>query len=313
MKFAAIDIGSNGARLLISRVLLENSPNTNFTNKISFKDIEYVRYPLRLGIDVFELGKISKKKKAKLSKLMQAFKLLMDLYEVDDYMVLATSAFREAENGSEVAQQIRKKIGFEIEIIDGIKEAEILNHVIHQIPKENKNYLHIDVGGGSTELNLYRGKQIVASRSFRLGSIRNTEGEQSHEKKDDIREWIEEKKLLFNLAFETIAIGTGGSINKVYALINPPGNERMISDEEIITLRQYLKGFSIHDMVNVLKLNPDRADTIFPASEIYLSCMQWAGAHLMIVPKVGLKDGMMEIMLKRNMQKFLENPQKNDF
>ena len=308
MKFAAIDIGSNGARMLISRVLLENSANTNFNNKISFKDIEYVRYALRLGMDVFELGKISKEKKRKFLKLMEAFKLLIDLHEVDDHMAIATSAFREAENGDELIDLAHKKIDLKIEVIDGNKEAQILGFVINKLLDEDKNYIHIDVGGGSTELNLYQGKKIVASRSFRLGSIRNTNGALGAKSKTDIQEWIAEKSKLLNRFADTCAIGTGGNINKVYGLIN--ASKRTISAEDIITLRHYLQDFSFEDKINILKLNPDRADTIYPASEIYLTCMQWAGANHMIVPKVGLKDGMMEMMLKRNLEKYLAGTKK---
>ena len=310
MKFAAIDIGSNGARLLISRVLLENSANTNFSNQITFKDIEYVRFPLRLGMDVFELGKISKKKKLKFIKLMEAFKLLIDLHEVDDHMAIATSAFREAENGEELIELADKKIDLQIEIIDGNKEAQILGYVIHKVLDESKNYIHIDVGGGSTELNLYKGKRIVAARSFRLGSIRHSQDATGSKSKDEIKSWIEEKSKLLNPQSEIIAIGTGGNINKAYGLIN--ASKRTISTEDIVTLRQYLEHFSFHEKINILKLNPDRADTIYPASEIYLSCMQWAGAQQMIVPKVGLKDGMMELMLKRNLQKYLDAPDKEE-
>lgn len=301
MKFAAIDIGSNGARLLISRVLLENSEKTNYLDKISFKDVEYNRFALRLGKDVFANKKITAKKQEQLIKLMKAFSLLMELHEVDDYMALATSAFREAENGKEMVALVKKKTDIAIEVINGTREAEILHYVILRLLEKDKNYLHIDVGGGSTELNFYVQREKVAARSFPMGSIRNIENQKTIETLKAMERWITEKRKLFSIHQQPIAIGTGGNINKVYGLIKPENN--IIQADQIKTLQYDLNKLSFKEKVNVLKLNPDRADTIVPASGIYLSAMEWTGAEQMIVPKVGLKDGMMEVMLLRNRKK----------
>ncbi|MEO1653722.1 MAG: hypothetical protein AAFU64_09265, partial [Bacteroidota bacterium] len=175
VKFAAIDIGSNGARILISRVLIKPKSKTpNISPKdISFKSIEYLRYPLRLGVDAFGPGEISRPKQARLLKLMQICQLLMELHEVDDYMAYATSAFRVSSNGQSLITQVRKETGICIKVISGMEEAEVLSLAILPFLEKDKSYLHIDVGGGSTELNLYNGHQRLASRSFPLGSIRN--------------------------------------------------------------------------------------------------------------------------------------------
>ncbi len=299
LKLAAIDIGSNGARILISRVLRENSERTIHQDEISFKDIEYVRFPLRLGMDVFYQNQISEQKQTQLVKLMKAFRLLMDLHEVDDHMALATSAFREARNGDEITALIKKETDIHIEVISGSREAEILSLVIVKQLDENTNYLHIDVGGGSTEINLYCGKEKMISQSFSLGSIRNSGDDASQEKRKEIKKWIKKQVGVFFDHQKIQAIGTGGNINKVHSLINTSG--RVVQADDIKTLQHYLSNFSLEEKINILKLNPDRADTILPASNIYLSAMKWAGAEEILVPKVGLKDGMMEVLFQRNL------------
>ena len=302
MRLASIDIGSNGARLLISRVLTPNSKKLKPDTEVFFKDIEYTRFPLRLGKDVFVHKIITEKKKEQLLKLMQAFKLLMELHEVDDYMALATSAFREAENGEEMVELVEKETGIAIEVIDGSREAEILNQVIIKHLEIDKNYLHTDVGGGSTELNLYIKREKVASRSFTLGSIRNSDNRKSSDTFEEIRNWVEKQKnKYFENGDKVTGVGTGGNINKAFALIN--SSDITINNQDIRNLQHYLKNFSFKEKVNILKLNPDRADTIIPALDIYLNTMEWIGANEMIVPKVGLKDGMMELLMIRNFEK----------
>lgn len=298
MKFAAIDIGSNGARLLISRLLVKNSAETNFKDQITFKDVEYTRFALELGKDVFTKKKIGEKKKQQLLKLMKAFRLLIDLHEVDDQMALATSAFREAQNGLEVVSFIQKNAGVSIEIIDGVKEAEILNLAIRLFLEKDKSYLHIDVGGGSTELNLYVNQTKLATQSFAMGSIRNTAQKQNIQTMDVMHAWVEEKIKQYAPNETLIAVGTGGNINKVYKMISP--KQQIVSYQEILEIYHYLSQFTFLEKINALQLNPDRADTIEPATKIYLSVMEWANIKQMFVPEVGLKDGMMELMLQRN-------------
>jgi exopolyphosphatase / guanosine-5'-triphosphate,3'-diphosphate pyrophosphatase len=178
MKFAAIDIGSNAARLQISSVL-ENE------GVISFKRIEYVRFALRLGHDVFSDGLISPESEVRIFKLMHAYKLLMDLHEVKDYAICATSA-----NSAEIITRIHKILDMKIQLIDGSREAELINDVVVQSLHPKKNYLHIDVGGGSTELNIYRNREKLASKSFKIGSVRLLEGTEKEGDWEKMRNWI---------------------------------------------------------------------------------------------------------------------------
>ena len=184
MKIAAIDIGSNAARLQISSVLHDGG----FT---SFKKVEYVRFPLRLGHDVFNFGNITSESEARTVKLMECYRLLMELHEVEGYMACATSAMRESANGEEIVERIAKSTGIRIHVIDGAREAQLINNVVVQA-LEDGQYLHIDVGGGSTELNLYFNRQKIASKSFKIGSVRLLEGKESKGAWQKMEKWIEE-------------------------------------------------------------------------------------------------------------------------
>lgn len=300
MKLAAIDIGSNGARMQINRVLTEDSKKPSIKNIISLKKVEYTRFALRLGKDVFYHQRITLNKQEKLLKLIKVFKLLMELHEVDDYLAIATSAFREAENGPEMVQLIKSEIGIDFQVIDGSKEAEILSLVIATQLEEDKNYIHIDVGGGSTEINLYKGQRKVASRSFSMGSIRGVNSQNGRVIDEEMQQWIRDNKEKYlPKKKEIFAVGTGGNINKVHSLAK--ASNEWLDIKDIKTLQVYLERFSFKEKVNILKLNPDRADTILPASKIYLNAMQSADANTIRVPKVGLKDGMMYLLLEKNL------------
>ncbi len=300
MKLAAIDIGSNGARMQINRVLTEDSKKPSIKNIISLKKVEYTRFALRLGKDVFYHQRITLNKQEKLLKLIKVFKLLMELHEVDDYLAIATSAFREAENGPEMVQLIRSEIGIDFQVIDGSKEAEILSLVIATQLEEDKNYIHIDVGGGSTEINLYKGQRKVASRSFSMGSIRGVDSQNGRVIDEEMQQWIRDNKEKYlPKKKELFAVGTGGNINKVHSLAK--ASNEWLDIKDIKTLQVYLERFSFKEKVNILKLNPDRADTILPASKIYLNAMQSADANTIRVPNVGLKDGMMYLLLEKNL------------
>ncbi|MCH7400503.1 Ppx/GppA phosphatase family protein [Belliella kenyensis] len=289
MKLAAVDIGSNAIRLQITNV-------TQYEGIINFKKLEYLRFPLRLGMDVFHVQKISEKNRRKFVKLMKAFKLLIDLYEVDDYMVCATSAMRESTNGKEIVEEVKQDVGLKIQIIDGNREAELINLALWSYIDE-KPYLHIDVGGGSTELNIYNKQQKIASKSFKIGSVRALD--------DNIplAVWKSMNKFIsdhISKKDKITCIGTGGNINKIFELSNPSKNKRYISIEKITEIKTYLESFSYDDRVNKLNLNPDRADVIIPASKIYLAAMSAAASKRMIVPDVGLKDGLMNVLYERN-------------
>ena len=292
MKLAAVDIGSNAIRLQITHV-------THYQNNINFKKLEYVRFPLRLGKDVFHDQRISDKNRRKFVKLMKAYKLLIDLYEVDDYMVCATSAMRESNNGREIADEVKQDVGLKIQIIDGNKEADLINIALWSYI-DHRPYLHIDVGGGSTELNIYQNQKKIASKSFKIGSVRALDNGKSPKVWTAMRNFIREN---VDQKHRITCIGTGGNINKVFELSNPRKNKRYLDLAKIKEIKSYLEGFSYEERINVLNLNPDRADVIIPASNIYLAAMEAANASKMIVPDVGLKDGVMNVLYERNKSK----------
>jgi exopolyphosphatase/guanosine-5'-triphosphate,3'-diphosphate pyrophosphatase len=289
MKLAAIDIGSNAIRFQVSSVL-------NNGERTLFKKLEYIRFPLRLGHDVFTLGYISDKSREKFRKLMKAYKLLLELYEVDDYMFCATSAMRESENGFDLAKQVEEEFGVHINIIDGHVEAELINKAIVSYLQDD-TYLHIDVGGGSTELNLYAHGKKIKTRSFKVGSVRVLEHHDSPVMWDDMERWVKEhvSKDLGKIT----AVGTGGNISKIYELARlKPG--KLLSIKKMKDIRSMVEGLSLEERIYKLQMNPDRADVIVPASNIYLQVMEWARAKNMLVPEVGLKDGIMLHLYERN-------------
>jgi exopolyphosphatase/guanosine-5'-triphosphate,3'-diphosphate pyrophosphatase len=291
LKLAAIDIGSNAIRFQVSTVL-DNSP------AILFKKLEYVRFPLRLGHDVFSTGRISAKSVEKFKKLMRAFKLLVELYEVTDYMFCATSAMRESENGNELADQVLEELGITIHIIDGNREAELINRAISSFLTE-KTYLHIDVGGGSTELNVYVGGKKIKTRSFKIGSVRVLERTDSPVMWEDMEHWVKENvKRSFG---KVIAVGTGGNISKIFELAKQrPG--KTLSLKKVKQIRDMIEGYSLDERVYQLQMNPDRADVIIPATDIYTKVMEWAHSSSILVPEVGLKDGIMLYLYEKNTQ-----------
>ncbi|WP_138483363.1 Ppx/GppA phosphatase family protein [Dyadobacter bucti] len=291
MKFAAIDIGSNGARMQISSVLHDEGISR-------FKKIEYVRFPLRLGHDVFTQGRITPQSEDRMMKLMLAYQLLMELHEVDDFMACSTSAMREAENGAEVREHIEQRTGIHIQIIDGQREAELVNNIVVKSLAEGQ-YIHIDVGGGSTELNIYKDRQKINAKSFKLGSVRLLEGKESKNVWPKIKEWINQN---VDYSQPIQAVGTGGNINKLFDLSSKL-SESSTSLEEIVRMKDYIAQFSLSDRINKLQLNPDRADVIVPAGDIYTSAMKWAGASIIHVPDVGLKDGMLQLLYERACRK----------
>ncbi|MFN3405784.1 MAG: Ppx/GppA phosphatase family protein [Cytophagaceae bacterium] len=293
MKLAAVDIGSNAIRFQITNAL-------KYNGVVNFKKVEYVRFPLRLGQDVFKNNKISPEKEAKFIKLMHTFKMLLDLYEVQDYMFCATSAMRESENGREIADRVKKEIGVEIDIIDGDKEAELINSVLFT-ELDDRSYVHIDVGGGSTELNIFVNKEKIAARSFKIGSVRRLGQMDSPEEWKEMKSWI--KKNVKDKYGTIRAIGTGGNIGKIYELANLSRGKSLkptISLDKIEKVHDTVSKMTYDERIHVLMLNPDRADVIIPASEIYTSVMKWAEAKEMVVPELGLKDGLIQLLYKRN-------------
>jgi exopolyphosphatase / guanosine-5'-triphosphate,3'-diphosphate pyrophosphatase len=291
LKLAAIDIGSNAIRFQVSTAL-DNSP------VLLFKKLEYIRFPLRLGHDVFSTGRISTKSVEKFKKLMRAFKLLVELYEVTDYMFCATSAMRESENGTELTNEILEELGITIHIIDGNREAELINRAISSFLTE-KTYLHIDVGGGSTELNLYAAGKKIKTRSFKIGSVRVLEGNDSPVMWEDMERWVKENvKKSFG---KVTAVGTGGNISKIFELAKQrPG--KTLSLKKVKEIRDMIDSYSLEERIYQLQMNPDRADVIIPAAGIYTKVMEWAHATSILVPEVGLKDGIMLYLYDKNTQ-----------
>lgn len=289
MKLAAVDIGSNAIRFQVSSVL-DSGP------RVIFKKMEYVRFPLRLGHDVFTSQRISEISVQKFKKLMRVFKMLIELYEVDDYMVCATSAMRESENGSELAKEVKEEIGLEIHIIDGKQEAELINQAILTYLPDGV-YLHIDVGGGSTELNLYVNGKKIQTRSFKIGSVRLLEGTDSPVIWQDMEKWI--KKNVKQNFGKVTAIGTGGNISKIFELAQLKPH-RLMSLKKIREISQMIEKHTLEERIYLLQMNPDRADVIVPASYIYMKAMEWAGAKYIQVPEVGLKDGIMLHLYRKN-------------
>ncbi|MEJ7647345.1 MAG: phosphatase [Chryseolinea sp.] len=291
MKLAAVDIGSNAIRFQVSTAL-------DNTSNLIFKKLEYIRFPLRLGHDVFSTGRISEKSILKFIKLMRAFRLLIELYEVDDYMFCATSAMREAENGTEVTERVFSELGINIEVIDGNREAELVNKAIRSFLTE-KTYLHIDVGGGSTELNLYVQGKKIKTRSFKIGSVRVLEHSDSPIVWTDMEHWVKDNvKRSYG---KVTGVGTGGNISKIFELAKKPAG-KSITLKKVKEVMAMIESHSLTDRIYKLQMNPDRADVIIPASSIYIQVMEWSKAGSILVPDAGLKDGMMVHLFEKNTQ-----------
>ncbi|MCB0490462.1 MAG: phosphatase [Cyclobacteriaceae bacterium] len=289
MKLAAIDIGSNAIRFQISTVL-DRGP------KALFKKLEYIRFPLRLGHDVFTTGKISKESIAKFMKLMKAYKLMIELYEADDYMFCATSAMRESDNGKELAERVYSELGLQINLISGKEEADLINRAIRSYLTDH-TYLHIDVGGGSTELNIYVHGKKMKTRSFKIGSVRVLEHNDQPVMWTDMEKWI--KSNMKKSYGRVTAVGTGGNISKIFELAGKkPG--KTIGIKTVKEVKSRIEKLTMDQRIYELQMNPDRADVIVPASDVYVKVMEWAHAQSILVPDVGLKDGMLLYLLEKN-------------
>ena len=293
MRYAAIDVGSNAVRLLIADIIENNG-------SVSFKKNTLIRVPLRLGDDAFLDKRLSDKKVADLIKTMQAFRNLMDVYKVTEYLAFATSAMREAKNGEEIAKRIRTEATIDLEIVEGQREASIIysSHIERTMDK-SKNYLYIDVGGGSTELSLFAAGELWASKSFNIGTIRMLDNQDSEDTWQEMRDFIRENTRQFK---EVYGIGTGGNINKLYKLSEEKDGVPL-SFVKLKSLYSYLSSFSLKDRINVLALNQDRADVIIPACEIYMTVMKTANIKNIYVPTAGLVDGIIQTLIDKNFLK----------
>ncbi|TAG55994.1 MAG: phosphatase [Cytophagales bacterium] len=281
MLIGAVDIGSNAMRFLVSSA-------NNYGNGWVFQRLEYLRYPIRLGTDVFSGQAISEVKKEKLTQMLSAFKTMFEVFEVEKFEVCATSAMRDANNRLDVVDYVEEKTGIVINVLSGQREADLTDKYIIKY-LDNKDYLHIDVGGGSTEVNLISQNKKIASKSFNIGTLRALQkGGIENEKWNDLHNWIE--TYVNQSVYQPITIGTGGNIKKLHELSGLQA-ELPVSYDQLIKLKEDLKLMTIEERMQKLKLNQDRADVIVPASEIYLNIMEWANSKTLFSPNTGLIDG----------------------
>jgi len=288
-KYASIDIGSNAVRILVTNVV-------SYKKKTVFLKNALVRVPIRLGQDAFTNGKISDKNIKRMIKSMKAFKLLMEVHEVKDYLAFATSALREAKNGSYLVKKVLKKSGIKIEIIDGKKEAKIISNtnVFDTINKE-KTFLYVDIGGGSTEFSVLINGKRNQSKSFKIGTVRMLNSKVEQVTLDEAESWVRRHTLMHERIY---LLGTGGNINKLHKIANINDN-RPLSYLTLNTLYNQLDALTYEERIVDLGLNPDRSDVILLAAKLFIKILNWSGAKDIYVPKVGLSDGMIRELYKR--------------
>ncbi|HEX9508870.1 MAG TPA: exopolyphosphatase [Puia sp.] len=286
MRLAAIDIGSNAARLLISDVSINNDGKTEFSK------VNLVRVPLRLGFDVFEKKEISPEKTRMILHTIKAYKHLVEAYDVKHLKAAATSAMRDAVNAQEIIDQVQRETGIPIEVISGGSEASLIyeNHIAENLDKEHA-YLYIDVGGGSTELTFFAGNKLLFSASFNIGTIRLLKKQVTESQWDNMKDYIrrETRDYFSNI----VAIGSGGNINKIFSISKRKEGKSL----PIELLKDYYKefsSFSLEDRMRLYKLREDRADVIVPALQIYINVMRWTNSPEIYVPKIGLADGLIQ-------------------
>ena len=286
-KYAAIDIGSNAMRLLITNIVEQQGRETQF-NKSAL-----IRVPIRLGQDAFTVGEISEENIERMVDAMESFRLLMKVYKVEKYKACATSAMREAYNGNEVVEIIKQRSKIDIDIIDGKTEAAIIaSSDLKSFLQSDKNYLYVDVGGGSTEFSLFSNGKMVTSKSFKNGTVRLLNNMVNDIVWQEIEKWIKTNCAEYE---DIILIGSGGNINKLFKL-SEKQQDKPLSFLYLNSQYQYLSSLTYEQRIAELGLNTDRADVIIPATRIYLNAMKWSGARQIYVPKIGLSDGIVKAM-----------------
>lgn len=293
MRLAAIDIGSNAARLLISEV------NITPSGKPEFIKLNLVRVPLRLGFDVFESGEISKAKVGMIMQTVKAYKHLLNAYNVKFTKACATSAMRDAKNAADIIRKVKLETGIEIEVITGESEASFIyeNHIAENM-NSDESYLYIDVGGGSTELTFFSDGKLIFKQSFNIGTIRLLKDMVTEAVWESMKEFIKTKTKGYH---HITTIGSGGNINKIFSLSKRKEGKPLTLD----LLKEYYKEFSaftLEERISVYKLREDRADVIVPALQIYINVMRWADADEIYVPKIGLADGLIQHLYEEVMK-----------
>lgn len=289
MKYGAIDIGTNAARLLIGEVVKNNG-------RAFVKKISYTRVPLRLGFDVFSNGKISEEKVKKFVKTIKAFQLIADVYDVNAVRACATSAMREAINSKEIQKKIKTETGINIEIIDGQEEGEIILSTFFLLAMDKESpFVVIDVGGGSTEISVFENGKKITGKSFNIGTIRILKEQINKDMWEELSSWLKS-----HIEIETVhkVFATGGNINKLHKLMNKRFMEP-ISTRELKKMKEKLSNLSINERVSAFKLKPDRADVIVPATEIYDFIISQIDCKKLFVPKIGLSDGIIYSLYKK--------------
>ena len=286
MRLAAIDIGSNGARLLIKNFRTAQDGNQQISR------VMYMRVPLRLGSDVFTLGKVSKERMLMMKHMLKAFRQLMKLNQVDDYRACATSAMRDAENGKKVLKKLYEATGINLEIINGREEARLLcNNIVENIESATGNYAYIDVGGGSTEISLLHDGALIHSQSYNVGTLRMLGGMVS-------KETIENMKADLHRFAKDLPgiriIGSGGNINKLFKLSHSDKETREVTVSEIRSIYGKLKALSVEERIEQYGLKADRADVIIPASEIFMVAAEALGCDVIKVPNISLADSIID-------------------
>ena len=296
MNYAAIDIGSNAVRLLIKSI------DREAVQEKKIKKVMMLRVPLRLGFDVFSIGELSEKKVDKLRRLMKAFRQLMKIYDVDDYRACATSAMRDARNGRMIIKKIEKDTGIRIEIIDGQEEARMIyNNHIECMEDRQGNYMYVDVGGGSTEINLLTNGELVWSVSYNIGTVRML----SNAVKEGTWQQMEEELMKVTEGVAAInIIGSGGNINKLFRLADKKDKKlQRLPVSSLQTVYDVLKPLTPEERVEAFSLKQDRADVIVPAAEIFLKIAEVVHAEYIYVPVIGLSDGIIDNLYAKSLEK----------
>jgi exopolyphosphatase/guanosine-5'-triphosphate,3'-diphosphate pyrophosphatase len=290
VKFAAIDIGSNAVRLLLARVIEESEEPL-------FKKEVLVRMPLRLGDDAFRTGIISEEKAQRLVETMVGFRHLIAAYPALDFAAYGTSALREAKNARDVVSRVRKAAGIPIEIIEGAREAEVIyaNHIEHRLDP-NKNYLYVDVGGGSTEVTLIARGRKVGGSSFPVGTVRMLQGRPNQRAMDSLKAWVKRHRDEHG---PMVAIGSGGNINTIFKLARVKQG-RPLTYAVVREIHRTLESYSLEERIVTLGLRPDRADVVVYAGDVYLSVMKWGKIAKIYVPEVGLSDGIVHLLYEKH-------------
>ena len=292
LRYGAIDIGSNGVRLLIADIINKRD------GSVTFHKHTLLRVPIRLGDDVFHQGYISEAKANKMIQTMHTFHMLMEIYEVSKYFACATSAMRDAENGQRIVKACADK-GINIQIIDGAQEAEIIyKGQLAQHVENDNTYLYIDIGGGSTEISVFHKGQLMDSKSFNLGTIRILDGRDKKEVWEEMHVWIANNTADYDVVY---GIGSGGNANKLSRLINKSKDDKPFTAHQLEEMYRTLKDMTVEERIEDFELKADRADVIVPAANLLLNIMRSGKVENILTPRVGVVDGIIRSLIRKEL------------